>query len=27
MLGESLNQLAAKAARRGEHHEQHASQH
>jgi len=27
MLGESLNQLAAKAAGQGEHHEQHASEH
>jgi pyruvate/2-oxoglutarate dehydrogenase complex dihydrolipoamide dehydrogenase (E3) component len=27
MLGESLNQLAAKAAGKGEHHEQYASQH
>lgn len=27
MLGESLNQLAAKAAHKGEHHEQYASQH
>jgi hypothetical protein len=27
MLGESLNQLAAKVAAKGEHHEQYASQH
>ena len=27
MLGESLNQLAAKVAVKGEHHEQYASQH
>jgi len=27
VLGESLNQLAAKVAAKGEHHEQYASQH